>query len=50
MPVTETGKMGGKLLGIVTTRDIDFIDVTAYTLFFPYPFPDSHTSPYPLHP
>jgi len=26
VPVTETGKMGGKLLGIVTTRDIDFID------------------------
>jgi len=26
VPVTECGKMGGKLLGIVTNRDIDFID------------------------
>ena len=25
-PVTESGKMGGKLLGIVTTRDHDFVE------------------------
>ena len=25
-PVTENGKMGGKLLGIVTTRDHDFVE------------------------
>merc|ERR1711865_1064998 len=24
-PVTDTGKMGGKLLGIVTRRDTDFV-------------------------
>lgn len=26
VPVTETGRMGGKLLGIVTNRDIDFVE------------------------
>ena len=25
-PVTETGKVGGKLLGIITSRDVDFVD------------------------
>lgn len=26
VPITDTGKMGGKLLGIVTNRDTDFIE------------------------
>lgn len=26
IPVTNTGKLGGKLLGMVTSRDIDFLE------------------------
>lgn len=30
IPITEDGKLGGKLVGIVTSRDIDFIDDKNY--------------------
>lgn len=33
MPVTETGKMGSKLVGIVTSRDIDFLTEKDYTTY-----------------
>ncbi|XP_040199140.1 inosine-5'-monophosphate dehydrogenase 1 isoform X4 [Rana temporaria] len=33
MPVTETGKMGSKLVGIVTSRDVDFLTEKDYTTY-----------------
>ena len=32
IPVTETGELGSKLLGIVTARDIDFLPHDKYDL------------------
>ncbi|XP_066489450.1 inosine-5'-monophosphate dehydrogenase 1 isoform X3 [Tiliqua scincoides] len=32
VPVTETGKMGSKLMGIVTSRDIDFLSEKDYSV------------------
>ena len=30
IPITESGRMGGKLLGLVTQRDIDFLTADQY--------------------
>lgn len=32
VPITETGKMGGKLVGLITHRDVDFISQADYHL------------------
>ncbi|KAI0981184.1 hypothetical protein GJ496_002271 [Pomphorhynchus laevis] len=31
IPITESGKIGGRLLGLITTRDIYYLDETQYT-------------------
>lgn len=31
-PITENGKLGGKLVGLVTLRDIDFLPASDYNL------------------
>lgn len=30
IPVTDTGCMGGQLVGLVTQRDVDFLSVSDY--------------------
>uniref|UniRef100_A0A4W3H3J3 Inosine-5'-monophosphate dehydrogenase n=1 Tax=Callorhinchus milii TaxID=7868 RepID=A0A4W3H3J3_CALMI len=35
IPITETGKMGSKLMGIVTSRDIDFLSEKDYDIRAP---------------
>lgn len=32
IPVTDTGEMGGRLIGLVTQRDVDFLSVDEYSL------------------
>jgi len=32
IPVTETGAMGGKLVGLVTQRDVDFLTIDEHRL------------------
>lgn len=32
IPITDTGNIGGKLLGIVTARDIDFLKPDKYEI------------------
>ena len=31
-PVTDNGKLGGKLVGLITQRDIDFIQENSYDM------------------
>ena len=32
IPVTETGEMGGRLVGLVTQRDVDFLTLDEHSL------------------
>ena len=33
IPVTETGEMGGRLVGLVTQRDVDFLTADEHSLY-----------------